>query len=97
MTRPLFQRPSALPFRELGFRARASYAGGCIRRAALRVKYAKDSIFEKGLHSGETGAENSGVGFESGPDAEVDEIICRGDVSYFTEGGVLNSRTGKVS
>lgn len=86
MTPPLFQRPSALPFRDLGFRARASYAAGHIRRAALRVKYAKDSVFEKGLHSGETGAEDSSVGFESGPDAEVDEIICRGDVSFFTKG-----------
>lgn len=75
MTRPRFQRPSALSVRVLGFRARASYAVGCIWSAPLGVKYAKYSEVEQRLHSGKTGAEDSSVRFENRPDAEPDEII----------------------
>lgn len=96
MTRPRFQRPSALSVRVLGFRARASYAVGCIWSAPLGVKYAKYSEVEQRLHSGKTGAEDSSVRFENRPDAEPDEIICGGDFSYTMVGKSQGSRTGKI-
>lgn len=60
-----------------------------IRRAALDIKYAKSSSFEKGLHRGKTGAEDPGVDFDSGPDGKVDEIICGGGISrtHYCRGG----------
>lgn len=82
VTGPLFQRPSVLAVRGLGLGAGTGYAAGCGRCAALGVEYAKDCEIEEGLHSGETGAEDPGAGFEGGPDAEVDEIICGGGLSY---------------
>lgn len=97
MTRPLFQRPPALPGRGLGFRARTRYTAECIRRAALPVKCAKDCEFEKGLHSSKRGAENPSVGFDRGPNAEVDEVICGEGVSFVTLSESLDSRTSKVS
>lgn len=86
MTRPLFQRPPALSVRVLGFGPGASYATRCVGRAPLGVKYAEDSEFEQGLHSGETGADYPGVRLKDGPDAEPDEIICGGDVSFINVG-----------
>lgn len=57
------------------------YMARYIRGAVDGVKYAKESSFKKGLHCGETGADDPSVGFDSGPDGEVDEIICGGSVS----------------
>ncbi len=98
MTRPLLQRPAALlSVGGLRFWARASYAAGWKRCAALGVEYAVDSEVEEGLHAGKTGAEDAGVGFQSGPDGGVDEVVCRRDVRYFVTQGCLGSRTGEVS
>lgn len=73
------------------------YMARCIRRVVHGFKYAKDSSFKKGLHRGEAGAEDPGVGFDSGPDGEVDEIICGGDVSGITVEERPDSRTAKVN
>lgn len=96
MTRPLFERPSALPTREMGLRARAGDAAGSMRRAALGVEYTKGCEIEKGLHSGDTGAQNPSVGFDSGPDAKVNEIIYQNEVSYIPSGEDRCSRTSEV-
>lgn len=97
VTRPLLQRPSALSVGGLRFWARASYAAGGERCAALAVEYAEDSEVEKGLHGGKTGAEDASVDLQSGPDGGVDEVVCGRDVRYFAVEGCLGSRTGKVS
>ena len=73
------------------------YLARYVRRAVHGVKYAKDSSFKKGLHCGETGAEDPSVGFDSSPDGDVDEIICGGDVSGVTVEESPESRTGKVN
>ena len=67
-----------------------------IRRAVHGIKYAKDSSFKKGLRCGKAGAEDPGVCFDSGPDGEVDEIICGGDVSGITV-EIADSRTGRIN
>lgn len=69
--------------RDLGLRTRASYTASYMRCVALIVKHAKDSEFEKALHSCETGAEDPKVCLKGGQDAEADEIIWK-MVSCFT-------------
>ena len=100
MARPRFEGPPAFPFVRyrcwLGLGARTSYATCCMRRAALGVEYTKGCEFEERLHSSETGAENSGVSFDCGPDAQVDEIICRENVSRVASVKSGVARTGKV-
>ena len=100
VARPLFEGPPAFSFERyrcwFGLWARTCYAMRWIRRAALGVEYAKGCEFEQGLHGSETGAEDSGVCFDCGPDAEVDEIICRGNVSLVASLQSGTARTGKI-
>lgn len=77
MARPLFQGPCVFSMRGLGLGTRVSYTASYMRRAAVRVKHAKDSEFEKRLHRCETGAEDPNVHFKGGRDAETDEIISK--------------------
>lgn len=56
------------------------------RRDTHGVKVTKESSFKEGLHCGKASADDTGVGFDSGPDGEVDEIICGGDVSFVSVG-----------
>lgn len=95
MARPLFQRPCVFSMRGLGLGTRVSYTASYMRRAAVRVKHAKNSEFEKRLHRCETGAEDPNVHFKGGRDAETDEIIWE-YVSCVTSVKFLGSLTSKV-